>query len=391
MIRRSIAVIVIGLALLALAQPVSSKPANFCNGRPTHPHCQPTPMPSPSVSATPTPTTTPVPTATPTIPTPTPSTQFVTRNGTDLSLNGTRYRFTGMNSYNLNSRSGLPGCSYNASPGAANELFAKDGMEAHRAWFFQRFIWTGSTFDWTAFDHTLNQARAEGRRMIVTLTDHWGACDYMAGPRSESWYVTGYKDLRNGFPLTYRQWVQEVVSRYRDHTGVLMWQMVNEAESRTSTGSCSAGSVLRDFADDIGGLIRSIDPNHLISLGTLGGSQCGIDGTKYRDIHASPFIDICEFHHYEGSTVYPAILAQRISECNGLNKPIFIGEIGRPGSQFSSQQARADFFAAVTDRFFLEGGDGLQEWNYHASFGGCNPLDYDICHNDPAVAAMQVR
>ena len=45
--------------------------------------------------------------------------------------------------------------------------------------------------------------------------------------------------------------------------------------------------------------IKSIDPNHLVSLGTIGSGQCGTSGDYYKQLHAIPTIDLCEVHDYD--------------------------------------------------------------------------------------------
>jgi len=80
--------------------------------------------------------------------------------------------------------------------------------------------------------------------------------------------------------------------------------MINEASVVQADGTCneSAGaSALRAWADDVAGVIRSVDPNHLISLGTGLQGGCGYQVTSnpssndYGYVHAGPNIDLCEY------------------------------------------------------------------------------------------------
>jgi mannan endo-1,4-beta-mannosidase len=100
--------------------------------------------------------------------------------------------------------------------------------------------------------------------------------------------------------VAYRQWVRQVVTRYRFSPTILAWQLLNEAEDAASDGSCpaDASAVLKTWAADVSGLIKSIDRNHLVSLGTIGSGQCGASFTEYKDLHSLPTIDLCEFHDY---------------------------------------------------------------------------------------------
>ncbi|HEX2782196.1 MAG TPA: hypothetical protein VHN36_01325, partial [Ilumatobacteraceae bacterium] len=176
---------------------------------------------------------------------------------------------------------------------------------------------------------------------------------------------------------------------------VLAWQLMNEAEiiHRDSNGveSCPDGAtaVLRSFAADVSGLIKATDPNHLVSLGTLGSGQCGAANAEYSDVHDVATIDLCEYHDY-GSPATPMPgdqdngLAKRIEQCNLLGKPVFIGEAGiDPSRVGGSLQDRADAFAAKRDTQFAEGVVGFLAWAWDSDWSTLN--DYDISPRDPLL------
>ena len=134
-----------------------------------------------------------------------------------------------------------------AAGSTARSPTSEPGKEAFRAWFFQFEATRNGARDWTAFDHTLAVARSRGVKVVATLVNQWGQCEgwssYADGYKGESWYASGYRTLPSspGMPATYREWVAEVVSRYNDDPTILAWQLVNEAEAKTSYGgSCSS-------------------------------------------------------------------------------------------------------------------------------------------------------
>jgi mannan endo-1,4-beta-mannosidase len=342
--------------------------------------------PRPTLTATPhpPPTTTPEP--------------FLTRDGVHLLLNGKPYRFTGLNIYNANNTNT---CWYTLGTGTAlNESIAAigPGQTIFRARFFQRQATTDGRRDWSAFDHTLALARAHGEKVIATLANQWGTCEEdPAIYKSEAWYRSGYRtQLDPGVINTYRDWVIEIVSRYRDDPTIGFWQLMNEAEDRTSRGRCSstAAATLQAFAADMAGLVKGIDRHHLLSLGTTGSGQCGTAGLHYRELHGIAGIDLCEYHDY-GS---PAVampgdgangLKARIADCRSLNKPLFVGETGIRTSRAGSLGARAESWGLKFSAQFEAGVVGELIWTWRDSaHGGSSLTGYEVGPNDPALELL---
>jgi hypothetical protein len=360
-------------------------------------------MSGPGGSANPTPTgkatPTPQPKSTPTQPsgpTPTPvhggphvlPAGFLGRSGTNLIVAGQSVHFTGFNIYQANSRSN---CSYTMGTGSRLDAALTDigpGADVFRAWFFQNLATTGGKRDWSAFDHTLAVARAHGVRVIATLGNQWGSCDG-GGYRWASWYTGGYADtVSAGSIVSYRQFVAEVVARYKDDPTIAMWQLMNEAEiKKDGTSTCAPATDLFNFAADVSGLIKSIDPNHLVSLGTMGGGQCGSQGTDYKLINSPSTIDVCEFHDYGHETqAVPANLSRDIAFCDALNKPIFVGEAGiKVGSVGGTLASRAAAFNAKVTAMFAAGVKGfvIWSWNNAPSAGS-----WQVGPGDPTVSVM---
>jgi endo-1,4-beta-mannosidase len=322
------------------------------------------------------------------------SSPFVKRSGQNLVLQGNPYRFTGLNIYNANS---MGDCWYamSSGPGLNQALNAiGPGKEAFRAWFFQSLATTGGQRDWSAFDHTLAVARSRGVKVIATLTNQWGDCE-SGGYKSGRWYVRGYKEPDPGGTMSYRRWVAQVVSRYRNNPAILAWQLVNEAEvkPKRDATSCTVNgaAILKSFAVDVSGLVKSIDPNHLVSLGTIGGGQCGTQQAEYQEVHSVSTIDLCEYHDYQPNDPIPGDqwngLQVRINQCKALRKPLFIGETGIiPNDVGGTLQARADAMDAKLGAQFSAGIDGNLQWAWSSlgsTFG-----DYDVGPHDPVLAVL---
>ena len=319
---------------------------------------------------------------------------FVKSAGTNLRLKGNPYRFTGLNIYNANSRGY---CAYAMSSGRALGRSLEKigpGKEAFRAWFFQTQATTNGRRDWRPFDHTLAVARRHGVKVIPTLTNQWGDCE-PGGYKPDTWYTTDYRQRHPREVVSYRRWVRQVVTRYRGDPTILAWQLVNEAEvapERYAPCTPNAAAILKSFAADVSGLVKSIDPNHLVSLGTIGGGQCGAQEADYQDLHSLPTIDLCEYHDYQPHDPIPGDeyngLQVRIDQCNALNKPLFVGETGIiPNDVGGTLQARADALDAKLSAQFPAGIDGNLAWAWIKD--GSTLDDYDIGPGDPLLRVLR--
>jgi hypothetical protein len=284
---------------------------------------------------------------------------FVYAHGTQLYLNGKPYHFKGLNIFNANARSG---CRYSMQdPVLATSLGQiGTGENVFRAWFSQDEVYRKATSnaDWSAFDQTLRDAAQFHERVIVTLGNQWGDCDQPSGQYKDiTFYQSGYTSLL--LPReTYRAWVRDVVTRYRYNATVLMFQLMDEPEAGTGwanghTTTCdesAAASALQQWATDMASLVKSIDHNHLLDVGSLGGGQCGMSGNDYKLVHAVAGIDVCEYHDYhDADNPMPGDqwngLAVRLQQCGvkGVNKPLFVGETGIARSEAVSYQAGTSY------------------------------------------------
>ena len=306
-----------------------------------------------------------------------------------------------MNIYNANS---LWTCSYPLGLGPdldASLTAIGPGQKVFRSFFFQRMATTNGQREWSAFDHTLAVARAHGEYVIATLTNQWAACEEpVPGYKTESWYQSGYRvRLDTTVPSGYREWVREVVTRYRRDTTIMAWQLVNEAEDGPRPGGpCSATSSasMKAFAADMSQFIKGLDPNHLVSLGTLGSGQCGTGGAAYQDVHSLAGIDLCEWHDYGAATApIPGDqwngMQVRINQCRALNKPLFVGESGIQAGTVGGYARRAQLFADKFAAQFAAGIVGELVWDWRdGPHGGSSLDDYNVGPGDPVLSVLDV-
>lgn len=327
-------------------------------------------------------------------------TGFVTHSGTQLLINGQPYRPIGLNIYNANSNGW---CWYQMNGSILDDSLSAIGSDKNsmRAWFFQQLAATNGARDWTSFDHTLAAARAHGYRVIATLIDQWGNCGATNGQgygyKTPAWYQDGYKQGDPSAIVSYRDWVQEVVSRYKDDPTILAWQLVNEPEvsvPASGGGGCdetAAEPILDAFASDVAGLIKSIDPNHLVSLGTIGTGQCGAQSTDYKAIMSDPSLDLCEYHDYGDPNPIPGDqwngLQVRINQCNELGKPLVVGELGvKPSDVGGAFADRANVVASKLCGQLSAGVAGVLLWAWDKD--GSILDNFDIGPGDPVLDVL---
>jgi len=331
------------------------------------------------------------------------SMNFVQRSGSSLTLAGQPYTFIGANRYNLATTGGSPflGCGGVFSDSELttwfNEMQAQ-GVNALRIWAFQSY---GS--DFTRLDKVLLEAGKRGMKVIPVLENQWDSCT-QGGTKWEPWYVSGYKSPYGSYSLSLRDWASLIVNRYKYDQRILMWQVMNEAEIKiTNTNTCGSFTAFYDFANDMTTLVKSIDQNHLVSFGTMGGGQCGAQGSQYQTLHALPNIDVCEYHDYNSSVqAMPSNLSTRFSQCDTIGKPFIVGESGirvdcgapcvgdgdncNDGDGCFTQQQRADYFDAKLTAFEAAGGDGYLIWSYRDHSGVEGVWEYDA--NDPLASVV---
>jgi len=322
-------------------------------------------------------------------------------------LNGAPYRFLGFNLWraNVTSWNKPPNTGYLVNDGTTLDdtlkgLNGTGGKNVLRAWFFQQFANRSGSWDWSAFDKTLQVARADGFKVIATLADQWS---YEGRPFLDpNWYEGGYKtSVASPYEqVPYRQWVQTVVQRYASDPTILAWELVNEpavAISEQQDGTCAsnAGAVLSSFVHDVGGLIKSIDSNHLLSLGVGGNGNCGTIDSDYQTVMADPAIDLCSFHDYYGptnTTAYNAYngLNVRARQCAALNKPLYVGEMGiHSGASpcYGDLVCRSSYRGSkLAAAFATQGMVGYLPWQYDQRGGTSD--DYVYGPGDPGLGVL---
>ena len=210
--------------------------------------------------------------------------------------------------------------------------------------------------DWAPLDRVFCAAAKYHVYLIPVISAQYGSgCDggHWQDP---SWYSGGFNDVYNSAtnsnghgldPLSYADYLTDIVSRYADSPALGMWEPMSEPEASTcpaafQPNNCSgnqtcpdesaAAAALQYFFTTEGGQIQRLDPEHLVEAGFLGGGQCGTAGGDYQSVGASPGIDVLSIHDYYGSAPMGGDqwngMAVRFAQARALDKPIIAGEGG---------------------------------------------------------------
>lgn len=172
--------------------------------------------------------------------------------------------------------------------------------------------------------------------------------------------------------------VRTVVSRvntvtgipYRDDPAIFSWQIANEP--RCFSAADSVKSAFAEWIAESAALVKSIDPNHMVSTGSEGSWGCENDMDLYEKIHSCPDIDYMTVHiwPYNWSWVSPQSLEGDLAEAiantdsyidahvaiaEKYGKPLVIEEFGFPrdGLAFAKGTptgCRDRYYAHIFDR-----------------------------------------
>ncbi|EGY17482.1 mannan endo-1,4-beta-mannosidase [Verticillium dahliae VdLs.17] len=153
--------------------------------------------------------------------------------------------------------------------------------------------------------------------------------------------VWGFNDV-NSIPgsNTYRRFVQAVVSRYTTSKAIFAWELANEPRCN----GCST-DVIFDWAKSASEYVKSLDPNHLVTLGDEGLGIAGDssypyqfgEGTDFAKNLAIKTLDFGTFHLYPGSwgVSYDwgnKWIKDHAAACVAAGKPCFFEEYGAPNN-----------------------------------------------------------
>lgn len=203
-------------------------------------------------------------------------------------------------------------------------------------------------------------------------------------------FVARYATCEKAHQLFY-DYVRFILSRtnrytglkYTDDPAIMSWQIGNEPRAF----STEALPAFEKWLAEASALIRSLDANHLISIGSEGSWGCENDYGVYERICADKNIDYCNIHLWPYNWGWARAdhlvedlavscrntkdyIDRHLAICARLSKPLVMEEFGYPRDGFSfslssTTEGRDGYYKYV----FSLVGDNAEKGGY---FAGCN-------------------
>lgn len=167
-------------------------------------------------------------------------------------------------------------------------------------------------------DRLLIEMEQRHMTAVIYLTNAWdwsggfgyylNRCGKGASPASDGENYSRYVEYASQFSTDteaqrlYFNFVRRIVGRtnsingcpYRDSHAIMSWQLCNEPRPFTTDSAGVEGFI--HWLTQAATIIKQIDPNHLVSVGSEGIIGCNVDETLYTKLHSHPSIDYLTLH-----------------------------------------------------------------------------------------------
>jgi mannan endo-1,4-beta-mannosidase len=362
---------------------------------------------------------------------------FVTRSGAGFVVDGVPLRYGGTNNYYLNFH----------TPAAVDDVLddaTAMGLSVVRAWgHIDRGSLDGSVPNvdgsgekagvWTQhwdpatgrpayndgpdglgrLDRLLAEARERDLRVVLTLTNNWkdfGGMDQYVTWFGGRYHDEFYTDAR--IRQAYKDWATHLVNRvnpltglaYKDDPTIFSWQLANEPRcvngNLPASGTCTAATVTA-WADEMSRHVKSLDPNHLVSVGDEGFLARGdaadwpydaADGVDHEALLRLPAVDYGTYHLYPDHWGRTAAwgtqwIRDHLTAAAAIGKPTVLEEFG-----LRDKATRDAVYQEWTETVRTGGGAGWNFWILSGSLDDGSPYpDYDgftVYHPGPTASLL---
>eukprot|EP01024_Parvocaulis_polyphysoides_P028784 TRINITY_DN25998_c0_g2_i1.p1 TRINITY_DN25998_c0_g2~~TRINITY_DN25998_c0_g2_i1.p1 ORF type:complete len:566 (-),score=68.07 TRINITY_DN25998_c0_g2_i1:747-2444(-) len=231
-------------------------------------------------------------------------------------------------------------------------------------------------------DVVLDMAAQRNLKVILTFVNNWRDVDSKSnyvewsGTSGDDFYYD--ENTKNMF----KNHMQFMVNRensvngvkYRDDPTILAWNLINELRSDNPECGPDCGQYIQSWLDEMAAFLKSIDPNHMITVGEEGfyGWYSGKEhvnpdawngkshtwsmksGQNFVPNHSGRGIDFAATHiwvdnweiMYDDQSFFSSWIQEHANDARALNKPLVIEEFGKVSfNEYNFNQERDPFFA----------------------------------------------
>ena len=248
-------------------------------------------------------------------------------------------------------------------------------------------------------DYVVAKAESIGLKLILTLLNNF---DDLGGINA---YTNAFAGTHNSFYTdtksqeAYKKYINFIVRRYRFSSAIFSWELCNEPRCT----QCDS-SIITSWAAAISKYIKTIDHNHMVSLGDEGWllpsyqggdgtyAYSGYEGVDFIKNLAIPTIDYGTVHMYPNQWGYDYSWGSTwITQHNGIgkaaNKPIVMEEYAAP-----SVELRREWMPQWQETILTNTSIAADMvWQFATAFAdGNNPYDeYAIYSSDAPESEFQ--
>ena len=349
-----------------------------------------------------------------------PPNPFVTRSGSELYLGREPFRFAGANNYYpLYKSPFMVGALLDKAVASdfrvlriwsANDIGNQDGsnsVDGIKEGVYTQY-WDGAApafNDWpnglARLDFIIAEAGKRGLKLTLPFVNNWtafGGMDQYVRWRGGQYHDEFYTDATiRGW---YKAWIGHLLNRvntitgvkYKDDPTIMMWELANEPRCVSGgyprSPSCTTQTLIK-WADEMSSYVKSIDRNHLVSVGDEGflclpgatdwTENCseGVDSYAFAALRN---VDAMSLHLYpdpdhwnktpEWGTEW---ILKHVAKAKRLRKAVYLGEFG-----LKTKNNRNPVYFEWTRALFFSGANGGMYWILSdAQDNGAPYPDYD--------------
>jgi mannan endo-1,4-beta-mannosidase len=250
-------------------------------------------------------------------------------------------------------------------------------------------------------DYVLAAAARHDIKLIVVLTNNWRA--FGGIDQYLTWYGRAHHHEFFTAPelkQAYRNWVEHVLTRvnsvngrrYHDDPTIFAWELANEPRCKSGGAFDSTvgwdTTTITSWADEMSSFVKSLDSNHLVSVGDEGFLDAGgrhwtyqaSDGVDHTALTALQHVDFGTFHLYPDDWGTPQGFEEQWIEdhldvARRLGKPTVLEEYGLKAARGSEQRLAS--YRRYDELVLRHGGSASMPWMLAGNEGNARYPDYD--------------